>query len=622
MSRAERNSPVNRNFKMTRNIALRIGSFSIVLLLIYLTSLYNYLLFHSIAEVFSIIIAFGIFFFAWNSREFLKNHYFLFLGVAYLFIGIIDLVHTLSYKGMGIFIGFDSNLPTQLWIAVRYLESISLLLSFQFFKRKYKPHSLIFIFTLITASIFISIFYWRAFPDCFVEGSGLTGFKKNSEYVISLILFSVVVLFYWYRDHFDKNVYRLLIISAILTIIAELAFTFYVSVFGLSNLVGHFFKIISFYLIYLAIIKTGLTKPYDLLFRELKTSEDELLKTNQKLNSDIIERKQAEAELKKNEKKYKTLIENSPYGIFIVDKNKRYIEVNESACTMTGYSKNELLSLSISDIQSLKNPDLSVFPEIINSGKVNRIFFLRHKDGHDFPVTIKGYKVDDNLVGICEDITEKVKNEQLIISSLKEKETLLHEIHHRVKNNMAVIGSLLKMQSNSIEDEQIKEVLKVSKNRVYAMSAVHETLHGSDNLSQIDLKTYLHKVTSSIFQTYSINPDKAKLNTDIEEIPISIDQASPLGLVINELLSNSLKYAFLDERKGEINVSMKKRNTEIELTVMDNGVGMPKDFDWKKSKSLGLKLVRTLVENQLDGSIDMESNNGTKFTIKFNIDET
>ena len=185
---------------------------------------------------------------------------------------------------------------------------------------------------------------------------------------------------------------------------------------------------------------------------------------------------------------------------------------------------------------------------------------------------------------------------------------------------MAVIGSLLKLQANNSTDNNIKEILKEIQNRVFAMSAVHETLHGSENLSKIDLKTYLSKVTSSIFQTYAVTLDKVKLNTDIDEIPISIDQASPLGLVINELISNSLKYAFPEERKGEITVSMKKLDRELELTVMDDGVGMPDGLDWKNSKSLGLKLVRTLVENQLDGSIDMESNNGTKFTIKFNIE--
>ena len=152
------------------------------------------------------------------------------------------------------------------------------------------------------------------------------------------------------------------------------------------------------------------------------------------------------------------------------------------------------------------------------------------------------------------------------------------------------------------------------------MSAIYETIHDSENLSEIDLKKYLSKIVNFIFQTYSVNLAQVKLQTDIEEIPISINQASPLGLTVNELILYSLKYAFPDERKGEISVIMKKLDKEFQLTVIDNGVGMLNELDWKKSNILGLKLVRTLVENQLDGSVEMESNNGTKFTIKFNIE--
>jgi len=219
------------------------------------------------------------------------------------------------------------------------------------------------------------------------------------------------------------------------------------------------------------------------------------------------------------------------------------------------------------------------------------------------------------------DITERRRAEEQIKASLIEKETLLDEIHHRVKNNMAVVASLLKLQANNTEDERVKKVLKESQNRVYAISAANETLHDSENLSEIDLKMYLSKIATSIFQTYSINQDRIILNISVEEIPMSIDQASSIGLVINELISNSLKYAFPDERKGEINVSMKKLDEELELIVMDNGIGVPEGFAWRNSKSLGLKLVITLVENQLDGSLDMESGNGTKFTIKFDIDQ-
>ncbi len=214
---------------------------------------------------------------------------------------------------------------------------------------------------------------------------------------------------------------------------------------------------------------------------------------------------------------------------------------------------------------------------------------------------------------------EREQAEEQIKASLKEKETLLHEVHHRVKNNMQVINSLLKLQSNTIDDDHIKEILKDSQSRVYAMSAVHETLHGSDKLSEINLKTYLSRVTNSVFQTYSINHGKVKLNSDVEDSPISLNYAYPLGLIINELISNSLKYAFPEDRPGEITVSTKKTDTEIELVVMDDGVGIPEELDWKNAKSLGLKLVRTLVENQLDGSMDMQRKNGTKFTIKLNI---
>jgi two-component sensor histidine kinase/ABC-type amino acid transport substrate-binding protein len=205
-------------------------------------------------------------------------------------------------------------------------------------------------------------------------------------------------------------------------------------------------------------------------------------------------------------------------------------------------------------------------------------------------------------------------------AALKEKETLLQEIHHRVKNNMQVISSLLDLQSSTIEDKQIKEVLRESQGRVHAMSVVHETLYDSDNLSEIDLQTYLSNVTTSVFQTYSVDPGKVILINEIEPMPISIKQASPLGLIINELISNSLKYAFPDDRNGQISVSMKKISDELVMIVSDDGIGMLKDLDWRNSNTLGLKLVRSLAEDQLDGSINMESKNGTKFTIKFNIE--
>ena len=351
---------------------------------------------------------------------------------------------------------------------------------------------------------------------------------------------------------------------------------------------------------------------------------------------DITERKRIEKSLQESEEKYRQLAENIKEVFWIGSPDwSNIFYISPAYKEVWGKSQESLLSNPLSWVDSIVEDDKATvskhIQKISNSDFVEAVFpeyRIQRPDGSIRWISARGYPIKDldgaiiKVAGIAEDVTEQKLREEAISTALKEKETLLHEIHHRVKNNMQVINSLLKLQSNNIENEQTKEILKDSQSRVYAMSAVHETLHGSESLSEIDLLSYLSKITTSIFQTYSTDSRRIELNSDINNSPIILNQAYPLGLIINELISNSLKYAFPDEREGEINVSLKKQDKELELTVMDDGIGMPDDFDWKNTKSLGLKLVRTLVENQLDGSIEMESNNGTKFTIKFKIDNT
>jgi hypothetical protein len=259
------------------------SSAAIVLLGLYLTRLYSYLFFHGLAEIFSVVVAFGIFSVAWNSRRFMDNNYLFAVGVAYLFVGGLDLLHTMAYKGMGVFIGRGANLPTQLWIAARYLESLSLLIAPLFLRRRINISQLFIGYTAIFTLVLLSIFYWKIFPDCFNEATGLTAFKKLSEYVICLILLLSILVIVRKREEFDPIVFRLIIASIASTIGAELAFTFYVSVYGLSNLIGHYFKIISFFLIYRAVIVNGLKKPYSIMFRNLKQSEETLRREKDRL---------------------------------------------------------------------------------------------------------------------------------------------------------------------------------------------------------------------------------------------------------------------------------------------------------------------------------------------------
>jgi HD-GYP domain-containing protein (c-di-GMP phosphodiesterase class II) len=285
-------------------LSVCIGFF--VLIGIYLTSLYSYLLFHTAVEMVTIVIGCGIFMLAWNSRRFPDNNYLLLLGIACLFVSFVDFLHALSYKGMGIFQGYDADLPTQLWIVARYLQSLSLLIA-PFFIRRPLQSVMVFAGYALVTSLLIWSTFSGVFPSCFVEGTGLTPFKKASEYIISLILVASAVLLIRHRKAFDANVLALLILSIVLTIGAELAFTFYIGVYDISNLVGHFFKLFAFCAIYLAIIKTGLEKPYNVLFHSLKQSEGALLEAKQALEIQVTER--TAALLSTNEQLQTELIE-------------------------------------------------------------------------------------------------------------------------------------------------------------------------------------------------------------------------------------------------------------------------------------------------------------------------
>jgi PAS domain S-box-containing protein len=252
---------------------------SVALFGVFLTSYYNYLLFHTIAEIFSVVVAYTIFVLTWKSQRFLNNGYLLFIGISFFFIANIDIVHTLSYKGMGVFPDHDANLPTQLWIAARYLQSISLAAAFLFLSRTVRPVYIFTGFSLVSILIFASIFTWNIFPISFIEGVGLTPFKIYSEYIISLILLAVLFLLHKNRAEFEGRVRNYLSVAVLVGIASELAFTEYVGVYDAANMMGHLFKIVSFYFIYKAIIETGFDRPYDLMFRTLKQNEEALKKS-------------------------------------------------------------------------------------------------------------------------------------------------------------------------------------------------------------------------------------------------------------------------------------------------------------------------------------------------------
>jgi two-component sensor histidine kinase len=213
------------------------------------------------------------------------------------------------------------------------------------------------------------------------------------------------------------------------------------------------------------------------------------------------------------------------------------------------------------------------------------------------------------------DITERKKAEIEIKNSLNEKEVLLREINHRVKNNLQIIASLLHLQADSIDDKKLVDILKESETRVKSMAIVHEKLYQSSNFADINFKQYLEKLVYDILYTYGIKIGTIKVQLDIEDIDLNMDTAIPLGLIINELVTNTIKYAF-PQNEGTITIKLKSLPENIEITIADNGIGLPKDIKLENPETLGLQLVQTLTK-QLDGKLKLNKDNGTEFKITF-----
>jgi PAS domain S-box-containing protein len=359
-----------------------------------------------------------------------------------------------------------------------------------------------------------------------------------------------------------------------------------------------------------------------------KPTYEELEQRVKELEKDTVNLKQIAEALRKEGELFVRLVNNSSELIYRTDQTGKIAFVSQSVKNLTGYTVEEAIGMHMAEELYLNPKERDRFLTELNQNGLVQNFEvqLKRKNNSIWWGSANSYILKDdngNIVGaegLIHDITKRKQSEDQVRASLKEKDTLLHEIHHRVKNNMTVISSLLKLQMSSTDSQVAKDALQDSQNRVQSMSKIHETLYRSDNLAAIDLKTYLSELGGTVFQNYSIS-SKVQFKVEAENIMIDVKPASTVGLIVNELITNCLKYAFPDDRKGEMLLELKSdKENGVELSVSDNGVGISEGFDLNTADSLGLKLVKMLTENQLDGSIAMESINGAKFTVKFNIE--
>lgn len=344
------------------------------------------------------------------------------------------------------------------------------------------------------------------------------------------------------------------------------------------------------------------------------------------LAHDITENKQFEKQIVEQSAKLKAIFESGDQLMWTIGIDKRLTSFNQN------YAKAiyDLYGYYPEIGKSMRTSKSADYHDIWND-RYEKAFQGKQVEFISERVNLHGVKIirqmilypikdnDNNVIeisGIGFDITENKKNEERITQSLKEKEVLLKEVHHRVKNNMQVISSILNLQSSYVKDAYALNLLKECQNRIKSMAFIHESLYQTKNFESVNFSEYITTLSKNLVHTYSINTKNIKLVLTLDKLFLNLDSSIPCGLIINEIISNSLKYAFPDNRDGIIFVTLKVDNHQVRIEAGDNGVGIPQGIDIKYTETLGLQLVDTLVE-QINGTLVLERHKGTKFIIEF-----
>ena len=340
---------------------------------------------------------------------------------------------------------------------------------------------------------------------------------------------------------------------------------------------------------------------------------------------DITKRKKAEERLQVEKAYLDRLFESAQEGIVMSDREGRVMRVNNEFMRLFGYKREEVLGRNIDELvmpSKYLNNGISITNKVVAGENVDFEAVRQQKDGKLIDVSVLASPIiaDGEVVAIFaiyRDITERKRAEEKLRSALKEREVMLREIHHRVKNNMQIISSLLRLQSRQIRNKKILDLFNVGQNRIRSMALIHESLYQSSDMAKINFSDYINRLTTHLLSTYRVDMERIRMKVDVRDIYLDINRAIPCGLVINELVSNSLRHAFPESKKGDVKVIMKaNKQDKYSLVVKDTGVGFPEDVDFRQTESLGMQLVIDLI-SQLRGTIRLKRDKGTEFRVVF-----
>lgn len=602
---------VNEWRKPSRSIILTI----LVLVIFFILSQYNFLIFHSLAEMVSIVIAWGVFMLVWNSRRIINNDNLVSLGIALLFVGLIDGLHTLAYKGMGIFdTELSTNYATQLWIAARVLQSLSLLLFTSFLRSMIKPSYMFIGYLAITVGLLLSIFLWNLFPVCYVEGSGLTSFKVIAEYFIVLVIICALILIRHNRHKFDKRVYQMMVAAMITTIATELTFTLYVDVYGVLNILGHVLKILSFIFIYNALVRSSLIRPYETMFRQLEQEKRSVENSEKQLNN--------------TNAKQEALIKNisDVIGIIGVDGLMKFKSPNIEK--WFGWKPEELIgketwaNVHADDLEQVQATFGAILQNDLAVATAEYRYLCKNGDYKWIEATATNLISDKNINGILlnyHDITERKQAEEALLESNSIRELLLDIITHDLRNPAGNIYALSEAARKDLPENKFLEAIYTSSGHlieVFNQTTILSQATFGETIPKEPLS--LNKLLQETVDEFASTLSAAEMDLVVTMSPDLVIEANPLiREVFKNYISNAIKYA-RDGKRIEIETIIEDQT--VIVCVKDFGKTIAKaDRDRiferraqlengkEKGRGLGLAIVKRIAEAH-DGEVWVEPN--------------
>ncbi len=606
---------------------------------LFVISRFNYLLFHGVAELFSIAVAWSVFLLVWNVRRYMQNDALFFLGVAYFFVGFFDLLHTLAYKGMGVFQVQDpSNLATQFWISGRGFEALALLCFPLLLGKRIRSSLMMGLCLGSTVLLLAAIFVWDVFPVCYTPATGLTPFKIWSEFILCALILAGLLFLHRKRHLLDAAVYFYMAAAMGLTIAAELFFTLYADVYGLSNLIGHFLKIVSFVCIYCGLIRSGLTRPYAVLFNELERKKEAY---------------------RSSEERFRLLFENAVTAVALheIVLNEQgepvdyvFLEANAAFEKHTGLRVEDVLGRRISEIlPGLEHsPFLEIYGKVVQTGQA--MSFEQYSEELGRHYFINAYKIrHDQFATIFQDISHRKETEKILLQAKQQaeqanraKSDFLAKMSHEIRTPMnSIMGMHRLVLSGDLTPKQRKRI-RVAKD---AAESLLWLLNDLLDLSRIEAGRFeLHEkefrprrmlvnVLKEMELPASEKGLKLFLTMDRELPQNSLGDPLRLKQILINLVSNAIKYT----EQGEISLaayplesdkdtsSGEEDLVQVQFEVRDTGVGISEARLRKIFKSyeqgtdmslsveqgvgLGLAICKRL-SLQMDGAVWAESRPG------------